>query len=451
MLRTGAVEHAAMPDPRQLLERLFAGAVAAVEPGTAVRRHCRVEAGALHVGGRRIDLAGVARLIVVGAGKAGAPMAQAVEDLLGERVVGGVVVVKHGHALPLRRVRCREAGHPVPDAAGVAAAAELERALSGLSPRDLVIACISGGASALLPAPRAPLTLDDAQAVTRALLASGAAIAEVNAVRRHLSRLAGGQLARLAAPARLVGLILSDVVGDDLAAIGSGPTAPDPSTFAEVAAIIGRHGLGARLPPAALALIARGAAGAEAETAKPGDPCFAGVVNQVVGSNRLALEAAAACARALGLDAVVLDEPITGEARRAAARFCARAMAIAAGSGRPRALIAGGETTVTLDGAPGRGGRAQEFALASALALSGSVGVHVLAAGTDGSDGPTAAAGAIVDGGTVARAAALGLTAREHLDRHDAHPLLAALDALVVTGPTRTNVMDCYLAVIAGS
>ena len=437
-----------MPDARQLLARLFASAVAAVEPAAAVRRHMSIGDDVLQVGDRSLDLRGVERVIVVGAGKASAPMAQAVEDVLGGRVVGGVVVVKHGHTAPLRRVRCIEAGHPVPDAAGVAGALALEAVLTGLSPRDLVIACISGGASALTPAPRPPLTLADKQVVTRELLACGAAIAEINAVRKHLSRLKGGQLARLAAPARLVALVLSDVIGDDLSAIASGPTAPDPTTFADVAAIISRHGIAQRLPAAVRELIARGVAGGEPETVKPGDPCFAGVINHLIGSNRLALAAVAAAARALGLDPVVIDTPLTGEARRAAADFCARAMTIAAGSGRPRVLIAGGEVTVTLGAASGRGGRAQEFALASALALSGSTGVTVLAAGTDGSDGSTDAAGAIADGGTLVRAAALGLAARDHLDRHEANPFFAALGDLVISGPTSTNVMDCYLALI---
>jgi len=438
-----------MRDARLLLDRLFASAVAAVEPAAAVRRQCQVEGDTLIVGAARIDLRQVERVIVVGAGKASAPMAQAIENLLGERVAGGVVVVKHGHASPLRRVRCLEAGHPVPDAAGEMAALALESALSGLSARDLVIACISGGASALLPAPRPPLTLADKQAVTRALLGCGAAIAEINAVRKHLSRLKGGQLARLAMPARVVALILSDVIGDDLTAIASGPTAPDPTTFAEVAAIIARHDIASRLPTAVAELVARGVAGCEPETPKPGDPCFAGVVNQLVGSNRLALAAAAATAHELGLEPVVIDTPIIGEARRAAADFCARAMTIAAGSSRPRALIAGGEVIVTLGATPGRGGRAQEFTLASALALGGCSGIAVLAAGTDGNDGPTDAAGAVADGSTLVRAAALGLSAREHLDRHDANPYFAALGDLVLTGPTRTNVMDCYLAVIA--
>ena len=437
-----------MPDARQLLARLFASAVAAVEPVAAVRRHCSIVDDVLQVGDHRIDLGGIERVIVVGAGKASAPMAQAVEDLLGERVVGGVVVVKHGHGAPLRRVRCSEAGHPVPDAAGAAGALALEAMLSGLSPRDLVIACLSGGASALIPAPRPPLTLADKQAVTRELLACGAAIAEINTVRKHLSRLSGGLVARLVAPARLVALVLSDVIGDDLATIASGPTAPDPTTFADVAAIITRYGIAQSLPPAVCDLVARGVAGHEPETPKPGDPCFVGVVNQVVGSNRQALAAAAATALELGLEPVILATPITGEARRAAADFCARAMTIAAGSSRPRALIAGGEVTVTLGATPGRGGRAQEFALASALALGGSSGIAILAAGTDGNDGPTDAAGALVDGSTLVRSAGLGLSAREHLDRHDANPFFAALGDLVISGPTRTNVMDCYLAVI---
>lgn len=437
-----------MPEPRAILAQCFAAGVAAVEPAAAVRRHLVREGDALVLGAERLALADVDRVVVIGAGKASAPMAQAVEELLGTRVRGGVVVVKHGHGVPLRAVRLHEAAHPVPDAAGEAGARALETAVAGLGPRDLVLAVISGGASALMPAPRAGLTLADLQAVTRLLLASGAPIADMNAVRKHVSRLAGGQLARRVAPARLWTLVLSDVVGDDLAAIASGPTVPDPTTFADVAAIVGRHGFADRLPPAVAALLARGVRGEEPETAKPGEACFARACTAIVGSNRLALTAAAEAARVLGVEPVVIDAPLTGEARTAAAAFCRRALTIAAGAGRPRLLLAGGEVTVTLGERPGRGGRAQEFALAAALALSGNAGISVLAAGSDGSDGPTDAAGAFADGATCARAAARALDARDHLARHDAYPFLAALGDLHVTGPTRTNVMDLYLALV---
>lgn len=428
--------------PRERLRTVFAAALAAVDPAQAVHRHCRMTGEAWSVGSHRIPLRG--RVIVVGAGKASAPMAQAVEEQLGQRISGGVVVVKYGHGAPLTRITLLEAAHPVPDAAGERGARALEQALVGLSADDVVVACISGGASALLPAPCDGISLADKQAVTALLLASGADIREMNAVRKHLSRLKGGQLVRQAAPARVVALILSDVIGDDLSTIASGPTVPDTSTIAEVAQIIARYDLRARLPATVVDVLLQQAR----ETPKPGDASFVRTVNHLVGSNALALAAAADAASALGCDPVIISEPITGEARDAANTLVKRAVTVAAGSSRPRLLIAGGETTVTLGNNPGRGGRAQEFALAAGLSLSAVPNITVLAAGSDGTDGPTDAAGAFADAGTALRAAEHGLNARDHLLRHDAYPLLAATGDLLITGATRTNVMDLYLALI---
>jgi glycerate 2-kinase len=442
-----------MPDRRSTLRSLFAAGVAAVEPAAAVRSHCRVVGDLLQVGDRGYDLASLRRIVVVGAGKASAPMAQAVEALLGERIAGGVVVVKYGHGVPLGRLALLEAGHPVPDDAGETGARAIEQALSGLDARDLVVACWSGGASALLPAPRAGLTLADKQAMTRLLLASGADIAAVNTVRKHLSRLKGGQLARRAAPAAVLCLGISDVVGDDLATIGSGPFVADPGTFAEVEQLVQRLGIVGRLPPAVAALIARGVAGDEAETPKPGDACFARVHHHLVASNQLATDAAAAAARAAGYEPVVWRQPLTGEARGAAAAFANAALHLLE-RGRRACLIAGGETTVTLGERPGAGGRNQEFALTAAGVLGsvrwrgGPPPISILAGGTDGSDGPTDAAGAFADGGTLARGTAAGLVLGDHLDRHDAYPYFAALDDLLITGATGTNVMDLDLALV---
>jgi len=428
--------------PRERLRTVFTAALAAVDPAAAVHRHCHMDGDAWSVGGQLVQLRG--RVIVIGAGKASAPMAQAVEAQLGQRISGGVVVVKYGHGAPLTRISLMEAAHPVPDAAGERGAQALEQTLIGLRPNDVVVACISGGASALLPAPRAGVSLIDKQSVTALLLASGADIREINAVRKHLSRLKGGHLVRQAAPARVVALILSDVIGDDLSTIASGPTVPDTSTTAEVAAIIARYDLQGRLPAAVVEALLHKAV----ETPKAGDPAFFRTINHLVGSNALAMAAAAEAARALGLDPVIISEPITGEARDAASTLVKRAVTIAAGSSRPRLLIAGGETTVTLGSTPGRGGRAQEFALAAGLALSAVPHITVLAAGSDGTDGPTDAAGGFADAGTALRAAEHGLNARDFLLRHDAYPLLAATDDLFITGPTRTNVMDLYLALI---
>ena len=443
-----------MLDPRTTLRFLFAAGVAAVEPRAAVLAHCRMDGEVLHVGGQRYDLTAFHRIVVVGAGKASARMAQAVESLLGTRISAGVVVVKYDHGAPLSRLRLSEAGHPVPDTAGEAGARAIEDALTDLDARDLVIACWSGGASALLPAPRAGLTLADKQAVTRLLLASGADIATINTVRKHLSRMKGGQLARRAVPATVVCLGISDVVGDDLATIGSGPFVADPGTFADVQALVRRLGIAELLPSAVSALIARGVAGDELDTPKPGDACFARVHHHLVASNQLALDAAAAAARAAGYEPVVWQQPLTGEARAAAATFASAALHLLE-RGRRVCLIAGGETTVTLGEAPGKGGRNQEFALAAAGVLGsvrwrgGPPPVSILAGGTDGSDGPTDAAGAIADGKTLERGRTAGLDLVSHLDHHDAYPYFAALTDLVITGATGTNVMDLDLALIA--
>lgn len=442
-----------MSDARQILRSCFAAAVAAVEPAAAVRAHLRRDGARLCVGSWTHDLAPDARVVVVGAGKASAAMAHAVEDILGDRISGGVVVVKHDHTAPLTHVRQLEAAHPVPDANGEAGACAIEAALDGLSARDLVIACWSGGASALLPAPRAGLTLADKQAVTRLLLASGGEIAALNAVRKHLSRLKGGQLARRAQPATVMCLAVSDVIGDDLATIGSGPFIADPSTFADVDAAVRRLGIAERLPPAVARLIVEGCAGIATETPKPGDPCFARVHHHLVASNALALQAAADAARAAGYRPVVWGQPLTGEARAAGATFASAALHHLM-RGERVCLIAGGETTVTLGDDHGRGGRNQEFALAAAGVLAaarhpaGTAPVAILAAGTDGSDGPTDAAGAFADVTTLARARALGLDLERHLERHDAYPFFAGLADLLISGPTGTNVMDISLALV---
>ncbi len=442
-----------MSDAHALLRSLFATAVAAVEPRAAVLSHMGRDQCILSVGEWRYEIPDDGRIVVVGAGKASAAMAQAVEELLGDALSHGVVVVKYGHTAALQRVQQLEAAHPVPDAAGEAGVRAIEAALNELQPHDLVIACWSGGASALLPALRDGLTLNDKQAVTRLLLSSGGDIAALNAVRKHLSRLKGGQLARRAMPATVLCLSISDVVGDDPATIGSGPFVPDPTTFAEVAALVQRLGIEQRLPPAVARLIAQGVGGTVAETPKANDPCFARVHHHLVASNALALSAAAQAATAAGYQPVLWREPLTGEARAAGATFAGAALHHLS-RGERVCLIAGGETTVTLGDQPGLGGRNQEFALAAAGVLGTArwhgapVPVAILAGGTDGNDGPTDAAGAIVDGSTLARARAAGLDLERHLNQHDAYPFFNRLGDLLRTGPTGTNVMDIDLALV---
>ena len=380
------------------------------------------------------------RVRVFGCGKASGAMALAAESVLGERIVDGLVVVKDGYTAPTRRIRLVEAGHPVPDARGEAAALKIVDGVRAAAAGELVLFLISGGGSALTPAPAPPVTLAEKQETTRLLLGAGATINELNAVRKHLSLLKGGQLARAAAPAKVVSLVLSDVVGDPLDVIASGPTAPDRSTFAEAVAVLDRKGVAGRVPVAVRQRLAAGAAGQAEETPKPGDRLFERVRNIVIGNNALIVDAAAAEARRLGYRAELLTRSLQGEAREVARDLLARARALP-----PRTcLIAGGETTVTVRGR-GRGGRCQEFALAAALELRPGEPLTILAAGTDGTDGPTDAAGGIVDEGTVARGARAGRSARADLDDNDTYTFLTAATDLLRSGPTNTNLLDLYL------
>jgi glycerate 2-kinase len=422
---------------------VWRAALTAADVAPLVRRALRVEGSALRAGSLRLDLAGVRRVLVLGAGKASAAMAREVEVVLGGEVAGGLVVVKDGYARPTERVRIVEASHPVPDERGQRAAAELLGMAHDAGRDDLVIVLISGGASALLPAPAPPITLDEKRRVTALLLGAGAGIRELNTVRKHLSLLKGGQLARAAAPATVLTLALSDVIGNALDVIGSGPTAPDPSTFGDALAILDRFGLRGRVAASVRERLEAGAGGAVAETPKPGDALFDRVGHVIVGDNAVVVDRAAEQARALGYAPVVVTRALAGEAREVAGDFVAHRATIA-----PRGcVIAGGETTVTVRGA-GRGGRCQEFALAGALALEGVPNATVLAAGTDGTDGPTDAAGAIADGRTVGRSRALGIDPRAALAQNDAHRFFNALGDLIVTGPTGTNLLDLYLLVV---
>lgn len=435
---------------RRQAASILTAAVRAVDPASAVRRCVSRRGGILRIAGRRYDLGSIRRIVVVGAGKASAPMAVAVEDILGPRVSAGIVIVKYGYAVPLRRIRVVEAGHPLPDAAGQRAAAELLDFVRGAGPHDLVLCLISGGGSALLPAPAGGMTLDDEINVTNLLLRSGATIQEVNSVRKHLSQIKGGRLAAAASPARVVALILSDVLGDPIDAIASGPTSPDPTTFGDALEVVRRYGLSDSMPASAMAYLERGAAGGEPETPKPADPVLRRVQTVLVASNEQAVAAAAARARALGFRTLVLTTCLEGEAREAARVFCSVVRGI--GTRRtpiapPACLLAGGETTVTVRG-QGRGGRCQEFALSSGRAIAGWANTVVAAFGTDGTDGPTDAAGALVDGRTAARVRSLGLDADRALAENDSYPFFQRLGDLLMTGPTRTNVNDIYLALV---
>ncbi len=419
------------PQPGALLRRLFEAALAAADPALAVPRflpHPPAEGS----GGRTV---------VVGAGKAAAAMAKAVEDSwpdVARAPLEGLVVTRYGHALPCRHIEVVEAAHPVPDQAGLDAAKRILAMVQGLGPDDLVLCLISGGGSALLSLPAPGITLEEKQAVNKALLRSGAAIDEMNCLRKHLSAIKGGRLAAAAAPARVVSLLISDVPGDDPAVIASGPTVPDPTTFADALAILEKYGIDA---PASVTAHLK--AGAE-ETPKPGDPRLANTETHLIARPQDALEAAAAVAREEGVTPVILGDSIEGEAREVAQVMAGIARQVAR-FGQPAAapcvLLSGGETTVTLRGT-GRGGRNAEFLLALTVALEGAPGIYALACDTDGIDGSEDNAGAITGPGCLARAAAAGIDAKAMLADNDGYGFFSALSDLVVTGPTLTNVND---------
>ncbi|RDI26170.1 glycerate 2-kinase [Pseudacidovorax intermedius] len=413
----------ALQDPPRLLRGMFDAAVAAAQPALCLPA--------------LLPSPPAGRTVVIGFGKAAAAMAQVVDGhWVGE--LSGVVVTRYGHGAPSGRIRVMEAAHPVPDDAGLAASAALLAAVQGLGPEDLVLCLVSGGGSALLPWPLPGLTLADEQAIARQLLASGASIAEMNCVRRHLSGIKGGRLALACRPARVVNLLLSDVPGDDPADIASGPTVPDPSDCAQALEILHRHRIA--VPEAALALLRTG----EAETPKPHDPRLPSIENRMAVTPQRALEAAAQVAERAGIAVHILGDAIEGESRDVAQVMAAMALQVARRDQpfvAPCVLLSGGETTVSLRG-HGRGGRNVEFLLALALALQGHPRVHALAADTDGVDGIEEIAGAVIGPQTLARAHAAGLRPRERLDDNDAHTFFEALGDAVVTGPTRTNVND---------
>ena len=416
---------------RHLLRAMFDAAVATAQPALCVPRH--------------LPAPPKGRLVVIGAGKASAAMARAVEDHW-QGPLSGLVVTRYGHAVPCRRIEIVEAAHPVPDAAGERAARRMLQQVEGLTADDLVLCLISGGGSSLLPLALPGLALADKQALNSALLASGAPISEMNCVRRHLSAIKGGRLAAACRPARVVNLLLSDVPGDDPVDIASGPTVADPSTCADALGILRRHAID--IPPRALALLESG----EGETLKPGDPRLPAIETRFVATPQLALEAAAEVARGAGLRPFILGDAIEGEARDVARTLAGIALQVAR-RGQPVAapcvLLSGGETTVTVRGR-GRGGRNVEFLLALAIGLDGRPGIHALAADTDGVDGQEEIAGALLTPDTLARAWAQGLKPRERLDDNDGHGFFEALGDAVITGPTLTNVNDFRAIVIAG-
>jgi hydroxypyruvate reductase len=428
---------------------IFHAALDAADPRAAVHRAMQRDGNCLHVTAREYDLAHVRRIFVIGFGKASAAMAQAVEEMLGDKIARGAVNVKYGHVAPLRQVQLQEAGHPLLDANGLLGTQKILDVLRDATPDDLVVCLISGGGSALLELPVAGVTLDDMRAMTDALLRSGATINELNTLRKHLSQVKGGQLARRA-HAPIISLILSDVIGSPLDTIASGPTAPDSTTFADALDVIVRRGVREQLPRVIVEHVERGARGEIVDTPKIDDPIFARAQYVIIADGEIACNAAKRAARERGFNTLLLSTFVQGEAREVAKVLAAIAKEIVEldrPAARPACVIAGGETTVTVRG-KGKGGRNQELALAAALEIAGMRKVVVLSGGTDGTDGPTDAAGAIADGETIARASAQGLDARAFLANNDAYHFFQPLGDLIITGPTKTNVNDVILVLV---
>jgi len=425
-------------------------ALEAVEPAALVKAKVRVTSDRrfLVVGRKRFDLWEFRRVLVIGGGKASAGMARAIEEVLGDKITGGIVNVPESQVRRNGRtiVKLHGATHPLPSTRGEEGVREMIRLVGKPTDDTLVISLISGGGSAMLPMPRDGITLSDKIETTRSLLRAGAGIKELNIVRKHLSEFKGGWLAVKLYPATVVSLVISDVVGNGLDSIASGPLYPDSSTFHDAMNVLKIYRLLGNIPVAASSLIQRGSAGAVPDTPKPGSRYFERVTNIIIGSNEDACAAAVRRLRALHCRPVLLTTGYEGESEDIGRQFGSIPLE-AAGTTRPRSWVAGGETTVTVRG-DGFGGRNQEFALGAAMKISGNRGVAIVSSGTDGVDGPTDAAGALVDGSTVSRARARGLEPREHLRHNDSYPLFRELGDLVMTGPTGTNVNDvCVIAI----
>jgi hydroxypyruvate reductase len=444
-----------LEEMRGMARQIFSKAVSAVDPAQKLKDTVRIEGNQVLIkteegSEKAFLLDGFKNIFLTGAGKASASMASAMEQIFGDRITQGIITAKYGHTLPLKKTAVIEAGHPIPDQKGYEGAKKIQNLLKASGPGDLVIFLLSGGGSALLPLPVEGITLEEKQQVTQLLLDCGADIGEINTIRKHISRMKGGWLARWAYPSTVIGFILSDVVGDPLDVIGSGPTVPDPSTYEETYEILKKFDLIQRVAPSIQKHLFMGREGKVEETPKPGEPVFEKVHNMIIGSNILALRSAEREASSLGLHTVILSSSIVGDTREAA-RFHSAIAKEVLSSGHPlpgpACIISGGETTVTIKG-NGLGGRNQEFALAAALEIQGFEKIVLLSGGTDGTDGPTDAAGAIADHRTVERGRAMGLNPKAHLENNDAYPFFQRLGDLLITGPTHTNVMDVRIILV---
>ncbi|MBI4632695.1 MAG: glycerate kinase [Deltaproteobacteria bacterium] len=430
-------------DPKKLLEAIFRAALVAVDPYDAVVRHTGRIRTAFEQGNYR-------RLLVIAFGKAACPMAKALEEGLFELIAAGYVITKYGHCrYDFRTIRVCEAGHPLPDENGRRGTQEIMQLLRDADEKTLVACLISGGGSALLCSPWDGITLADKQTMTDLLLRVGADIQELNTVRKHISAVKGGRLAEIAYPAVILSLILSDVIGDRLDVIASGPVSPDHTTYRDALNVLDKYGLGESIPGSIREMLRNGVKGLAPETPKEGNPVFRETVNTIISNNRIALKAAKAVALSVGFDAEILAADVSGEARDCAKRLAEKAKEQKSrlNGRRPLCLISGGETTVSVRG-NGLGGRNMELALAFAAEIEGSKGITLLSAGTDGTDGPTDAAGAIVDGDTIRNAWGAGIDPALYLTNNDSYHFFKKAGGLLITGPTGTNVMDVQLMLI---
>mgnify|MGYP003963885313 FL=1 len=440
-----------MSNLRRHANEIFKHVLGTLDPEQLVKEKVSILDSTLVVEEREYDLNNYENIYVVGGGKACAPMAKAMEDILGDKIDDGLIVVKYNHGLPLKKIETIEASHPIPDKNGVRGTSNILRLLSKTGEKDLIICLISGGGSALLVQPHKEITLQDIQTTSAELLACGAAIDEINTVRKHLSSIKGGQIAKAAYPSTLITLILSDVVGDPMDIIASGPTVPDESTFEDAYAIIQKYSLEEKMPNSACGFLKRGKMGKIEETPEAGNEIFDNTQNIIVGSNRIALEAAEKRAREMGYNTIILSSLVEGESRDAAKFLAAIAKEVSRTGTpipKPACIIAGGETTVTIRG-KGKGGRNQEFALSAAMEIEGCEGVVILSAGTDGTDGPTDATGAIVDFNTCKDARVkFSRNPEEFLNNNDSYNFFKKTGEHIITGPTMTNVMDIMISLI---
>lgn len=434
---------------RDTAKKIFMAGVRSVLPEKLITRIMRLEGSTLIMGDHKFPLDSFKDIFVIGAGKASAAMGHYVESILGSRITDGHIVVKYGYSCKLKRIKVSEAGHPIPDAKGFKAAEEIIKISSRATANDLVICLISGGASALLADLPEGLLPEELFIVNNLLIKCGATINEINCVRKHLSRIKGGQLARITRPARLVTVILSDVIGNPLDVIGSGPTVPDSSTFNDALRIIEKYSLTTDITAGVSDYLKRGSEGIHSETPKPGDPLFEGTTNIMAGTNQIALEAAKTEAVSIGYKTYIIDSELKGDVESACESILSTATSFKNNVDipKPACLLYGGETIVKVNG-NGRGGRNQHLALSAAIRLSNITGITLLSAGTDGTDGPTDAAGAVADSETLRRAATLNEDPVNYLCEFDSYSFFKNVGGLIITGPTFTNVMDLVVVLV---